>query len=418
MKNMNWKKKVIIGLSIGLALWIFSAMFGGGDSANREYKTVQPEKFTRKVATTGIVKVKDEIEIRSGVACQIKEFLVDEGDQVTAGQALLRLDDSNYKRAAEQAELRVGTAKNFLEKALKEHEARTLELQLAVDNLDMAASVFKDAELQLQRYQNLFNKNVLAKKNLEKGELDLQNARTGLSHAQTNKELAQINLELNNRQIGDAKNELQNARISWEEALDNLNKCTVKSDIDGMVLKKLVDDTVYVTVGTPLVAVGNIDGLILEMEVDEGDIGEVKIRQVVEIEVESVVNAILIGDIYKIARKADVDNNVSYFPVEASFKDEQGMLKPGMTLDAQILTVVRDDALVVPLTAVVREKSAEGRGSWVFVQRENGDVQRISVDTGADNNRDIIIESGLATGDKVIIGNYEQIQKLNDEVNK
>jgi multidrug efflux pump subunit AcrA (membrane-fusion protein) len=415
---MNWKKKAIIGVAILMVLWMFSAMFGGGDSAGRIYKTVKEEAFTRKVATTGIVKVKDETEIRAGVTCQVEAFLVEEGDLVKAGDVLLQLDDSHYKRAAHQAKLRVNGAENRLEKSLKENKAKTLELTLAVDKLEMARSVHKDAELQYQRYQNLFKKNVLAKKNLEKSELELQNAKTGLSHAQTNKELAQINLELNNRRIRDAKIELQDAKISCEEALDNFDKCAVKSEIDGMVLKKMVEDTAYVNVGVPLISVGNINELILEMEVDEGDAGEVGLGQAVEIEVESTVNTILMGKIYKFARQADVDNNVSYFPAEASFKDENGLLKPGMTVDAQILTIVRDKAITLPLSAVIKEQTSAGNKSWVFVEEDNGDVKRVAVDAGSDNNRDIVIESGLQIGDRVIVGSYDLLQQLNEEVGK
>lgn len=416
MKNMNWKKKTIIGVAIVLVLWVFSAMFGGGDAAGRIHKVVKEEAFTRKVAVTGVVKVKNETEHRSGVACQVMAFLVEEGDMVRKGQPLMKLDDSNYERAAQQAGLRVHAAENRLEKSLKENKARTLELKLANDRLDMAESVFKDSELQLQRYQNLFKKNVLAKKNLEKSELELQNARTGLSHAQTNKELAEINLELNKRQISDAKIELQNARISYDEARENFDKCTVKSEIDGMVLKKMVDDTVYVKIGTPLISVGNIDDLILEMEVDEGDVAEVQVGQSVEIEVESAVNALLQGKIYKLARQADVDNNVSYFPAEATFKDDTGMLKPGMTVDAQILTVVRDKAITLPLIAVTRRQTPESGESWVFVEDGDGDAKQVPVKAGPDNNKDIIVESGLKSGDKVIVGPYELLLQLNEEV--
>jgi RND family efflux transporter MFP subunit len=155
-----------------------------------------------------------------------------------------------------------------------------------------------------------------------------------------------------------------------------------------------------VTGGTMLLVIANPDPLHLKGLVDENEMAHVAVGQRASLRTEAYPGHLFAGTVREIAPLGERQQNVTYFKVEVLVTDpEAQLLRPRMSADADIVTDVVEDALIVPETALVFE------GGDVFVERivraSAPKVERQKVDTGIVSGDRVQILSGLEAGDEV-----------------
>jgi len=165
----------------------------------------------------------------------------------------------------------------------------------------------------------------------------------------------------------------------------------------------------------------NYDRLKLVVRVDELDISKVALGQRAEILVDALPDRVYGGVVTAIADEGSQSNGVAMFDVTILLDESDG-LKAGMSAEASIVTMRKDDALYVPIAAVqsvrgeyfVLVPGEEDAGSSAVSplpgrERERTGmtqppgVRRVSVEVGVHNEDYIEIVSGLAEGDTVIV---------------
>lgn len=201
---------------------------------------------------------------------------------------------------------------------------------------------------------------------------------------------------------GVTKQQLDGARLQFETAKNNLRTAqivagdvAIKTSVAGIVNTRKIEPGSYVSAGNAAFDIVNISTLKLKVNVDEKNIGSLKVGQTVDLQVSVIADKKFAGKITFIAPKADANLN---FPVEIEIANPKNELRAGMYGTAKFGEGVSVNTLVVPRTAFVGSVS----DNKIFVVKE-GKAIETKVQSGRSFGNYIEVLSGLNTGDEVII---------------
>ena len=240
----------------------------------------------------------DHVTIASKFPGRIRELLVREGAAVTAGQVLVRLDDSQAaarvrqaKHAAEALEAQVQAAHTTLAILNLEVplaiERADAQVAKAKDAVDKALSVEREARSDAQRFRDLAEKDEAsiqqrdqAVMRWEVAQKEIASSRSALTQAR--KELAQAELgwkriRARESDVSALESQRDQAYAVLDEAESVLKDLTITAPTGGTVTTRMVDVGEVVAAGAPLLELVDLDRLYLKVYVPEVQIGKVQL---------------------------------------------------------------------------------------------------------------------------------------------
>lgn len=204
------------------------------------------------------------------------------------------------------------------------------------------------------------------------------------------------------KELDSAKMEWQVAEADYSLALSQVSDAVIRAPISGTVVGKPIPagQTVSPGLSNPLVlmTVADVSRLELKVQVDEADIGKIKSGQKVGFMVDAVPEKMFAGKITTISEKANIQQNVVYYPVTIAVDAAAAPLKPGMTVRVTVVTGQKRDVLTVPALAI----SARPDGSFVKVLA-NGQTQEVKITKGLIGPDRVEVTNGLREGDQVVL---------------
>ncbi|WP_027622996.1 efflux RND transporter periplasmic adaptor subunit [Clostridium lundense] len=178
--------------------------------------------------------------------------------------------------------------------------------------------------------------------NLSKAESNLEKQKLQLSKAKTSDDIAMQNLA-----IDDAQNEVN-------YAMDAINKMTVTSPIDGVVVAKNNVNGDTAQSGKAILTVADTTSMKIKVAVDELDIDKVKLGQKAEIKFDAIKDKVFEGTVEYISQVGNSSNNVTTYDVTVGIKDPTN-IKIGMNANVNILVQSKANALVIPAEALIEK---------------------------------------------------------------
>lgn len=376
-KNQK-RKKIIIAAAIAILGITGIKLLSGGKDMVPVVDTVTPTRKTiqNRLTVTGPISGTDSVDVVSNLHAEILEIPVKEGDKVTKGQPLAVLDDSDVKKEADIAkndyDLAVTTC------AEKDKEARNGYAK-AIQDLNTAQANY-------DRTKALFDGGSVPK-------VDLETAENGLHDAERECDSYTIK---NGSAVADDSYRLQieKAKFDYEKAVEQLDNTILKAPIDGTVVRvntkvgrfadKMENDA-------PLFVIENLDNLELEIKVSEYTIGKVAVGQEAEIS--------------PTGEEKGGGSSERVIPTKIRVTDQDTKLIAGITARASIVLEESENALTVPVSAVMEkdgtnyvQEISDGTVSWVPVDiGVEGDVEMeiIPVEgSSLDENSVLIAEPG------------------------
>lgn len=311
---MHMKKllKIIIVIAVlaGVALGIKSYFFND-ESANQAGALISTKVVTDTIKTTisatGTLEPVDQVEVGTQVSGDIAKINADFNSKVKKGQVIAELDKSKLQSTLKQALISYKSAENDLK--------------------------FKQSTY--DRVKKLAESKSASAVELEQAEYNLNAAKLSVEQRQ---------------------NEVAQARL-------NLSYATIKSPIDGVVLKRAVDvgQTVAASMSTPTLFIIAKDLVQMKVmaAVDEADIGQVKAGQRVTFTVDAFQNDIFNGTVQEVRLNPTTTSNVVTYTVVITAENPEQKLLPGMTATCTIVTQEITDAVTIPVKAL-KFKPAEG----------------------------------------------------------
>jgi RND family efflux transporter MFP subunit len=294
---------------------------------------VEKRELRRDVSSVGSLFAFDEVAVSSEIEGRVDRVLVDLGDRVSEGQALVQVSpvELGLARDQQQASLQATRAKLGMESGAEDvpDPSKAAEAQRAAADLS-------DAEVKYGRAKSLFAEGLVPKGTLDEAEAKYQSAK------------AAYNIAL--QTVENLRAELRQRKATYALAEKKLGDSVIRAPFPGQVKERTVVPGQFLRVQTPVMVIVRVDPLRVRVKVPERVAGWVSIGQPVNVEVEAFPGKIFTG---KIARMSpSVDTQTRTLEVEALLKNTDGTLKPGFFAKATIASNQIDTALMVPQDAV------------------------------------------------------------------
>lgn len=358
--DQRWKKRI----KIAVAAVILIACAAGGytyyhnQQQAKQTKSVETADVVRRdlkstVSATGTIIPVDSVEVSPKITARISQVLVKENDRVSAGQTVAILDGKDYEAQRDQAQYKV-----------------------------------TNTQLEYERAQKLYDLGAGTKQALDTAKFNYDTAVSALKEAQSDVDETVITAPMDGIVVGEPK-------TVGTMAVQGNNNPTVIMRIANTATKQIL------------------------AKVDETDIGKIQIGQDATFTVDAYTDKTFTAHVSKIS-KTDTSNtwdvngtsttgtsssssnssaSVIYYYVTLDVDDPDDVLKLGMTARVDITTSQKNDALVIPITALKTNDS----GSYVVRVDANGQTEQVPVTTGIYSDEYVEILSGLTQGDKVSI---------------
>ncbi|MFC2163443.1 efflux RND transporter periplasmic adaptor subunit [Acidobacteriota bacterium] len=351
---------------------------------------VDKQNLKSIVSASGEVKPKKSVDISAHVSGRIVKIGVEEGQNVKEGDFLLKLDSTQYEANADRDRAITRTFRAELIKA---------EAQLKKD------------ESYYQRQKKLFDSKLISRDQLEAAE-----AQHDISKAQHSAILYQI----------------KQAEASHQSAMDMLSKTVYSSPIEGIITSLRVEEGEIAMIGTMnnpgtvLMTIADLSVMEVEVEVDETDVINLRIGQVADVQIDALPGQSIKGEITEIGSSALRKNTSAEeskdFKVIITLKEPPGILKPGLSASADIITAQRKKVLSIPISSLVLrdvakdgESLSEEQEEGVFLVTGN-QVKFQAVGKGILGEMMVEVTSGLKEGQRIVSGPYTALRQLKDNM--
>jgi HlyD family secretion protein len=401
----------VLFLCLALAGSIACNPFAGDEEeAGQQLVEVARGDLVISVSGSGNIEVSDEGELAFTVGGRIDRIYVEEGDSVTRGEVLARLDTDDLELALTQAQV-----------ALTTQQVAVTEAQVAVDtaeyNLDEARDLYtwpdiEEAQDDVDDAESFLNYAIergLPPETLEYAQARLDAAEAKLdamvrSYDTEEVEIKKLELKVAEQSLELSRLSLEQARQSLDYAQKQLDEATIIALFDGVVAKIYAEEGDVIPPPTmasqPIIHLVDLTTMALNVEVDEIDIPEVKPGQRAIIDVDALPDVEFDGEVLTISTVAKEEEGVILYEVEVGFTVPEGSgLRVGMSAEADIVTVDRSNVLLVPSRAI--SKDSEGNPVVMVVVNEQTEERRVV--TGVSDGFDTEIVSGLSEGEVVVV---------------
>lgn len=235
---------------------------------------------------------------------------------------------------------------------------------------------------------------------LESKKLNLEVSQNNLNKQQSLYDKGGVTLtELNNASI-----ENVNAKYSYEDALIQQEKMSVRAPFDGVIVElPYHTNGVRVDQAQDMFKVMKFDRLLVDIKLPEKHLSEVEKNQLVHITNYNIARDTLVGRISQIAPVIDPESRT--FQSVLEINNDRLLLRPGMFIKAAILSEKRDNTIVIPKETIISRQN----GRVVFTV-ENGIASEKSIKTGLENQNNIEVIDGLKINDRLVIAGFETLR--------
>ena len=311
------------------------------------------------VSASGKIQAKRFVNISADTVGRITELVVEEGDNVKRGQFLLQIDPRNLESNFRRGQAGLAATQAQLETLRTGIDTAKANLQLSQDNL--------------RRQRDLWAEQLTTKEALDRSETEARLREKELVNAQ--------------QQITTQQARIREQQAVLSSAQYDLTKVRVESPIDGIVTRRNVEQGEMVMIGTMnnagtvLLVIADMSIIEAEVEVDETDVPFVKMGQEAKITIDAMPDQEFKGKVTEIgnspiqATTASAGTTATNFKVVVQLEGQIPDVRPGFTCTAEITTATRQQAVSVPIQAmVVREMVVDDKDS--IVRQPRGDKRK------------------------------------------
>lgn len=424
MFNVKKKKLFIIILVILLLGVVIFKLIGSNNNKNTNVVSTTPVTkgdIESNLSIKAPLEGTESIEVVSRLHQEIKEIKVKEGDHVTAGQVIAKLDTDKIEKeilALEDNIKLLEIQRNESDKnSNSEYNLSKAQLEEKIKNeqadYEKALESLADAQRNYDNTKSLFAIGGETVDNMKKAELALNDAKREIEkyNVENNvvvpkaSELQALNNILMNTNKASTQKSIEIAQRDLERKKEELEECEIKSSINGTVTRvnskvgRFADDTED---DKPMFVIENIENLQMKASISEYDIKKVKVGQKVKISAEILGDSTVDAVVSRISPTGEVKSGGSerIIPIVIDITDKNTDLIAGINAKASILVNESKDALLVPLESVYDNN--DGTYSIYKVNSENK-IEIIPVELGVENDTHVeIIGENINEGDLII----------------
>lgn len=353
--RMNKKWLLPILLFIGVTIVVRSGVLAGGKNQPKAAEATVAVKATLvqmvekapSLTHSGSIEGQTSASISAKIGGRIEQVLVQDGQSVKSGDPLVKLEAVELANAARQAG----------------------------DTVRKSQAAYELAKNDYERYQILHDKGAVSEQQLDNAKVRLKTAEADLS----------------------------SAAASHSSAKQQYSYGVITAPIDGVVANKTATIGQVVAAGSPLMTVQDTGKVYAVINVEQKDLGRVKIGHKANVTLDAYPDTIFTGVVE--VMNPDAGSGSRMFKTKIVIDNSDGKLRPGMFAKIDVITGDSVKALTVPQASVLQKQGL----SYVFVI-ENGKAVRKQIEIGEVAETSIVVLSGLQPGEQVITTSVNKIK--------
>ena len=325
---------VVVGIVLGVVL-------SRGTSPQSTPTTVNVTRgdIVKTVLVDGNLEMPDKAYLSFGAIGTVTEVLVSEGDNVTKGQVLARLDAQSLNSSVKTAELQV---------------------QIAQEQVEAARAQYEKAQ-------------------------DLPGA--DVDAAEASWEIAELNLKA--------------AKLNLESAKLNLDKAVIVAPFDGVVASITITEGEEIStaaLATPAISLVDTSEIEMQGYIDELDVASVKLGQAANITLDALPDEQVMGSVTFISPISTIRAGIVSYATTITLENPSAELKDGMSATAEVVVERRDNVLLVLNTVI--QGTLQNPTVVVLV---GGQQEERQITLGLSDGFNTEVLSGLEEGEEVVV---------------
>jgi HlyD family secretion protein len=390
------KRKIIIGLII-VAIIISGIIFFIFQQKPKQVAgyTIGKGNYEEVVSAIGYVEYEVESTVQAEISGRIHTLNVKEGDRIEVGQIIAQFDDSDAKKLYQDLEGSVTLAEARYKDSLVNYNASSTNVQEQRQTKEVEMEGYKltlrQLELELQKMQELYNEGIIALSELE--ELKHEEERI-----QNTIEVAQASLKaMNNPTFAsqELKASVDVAKMNLDQQKTELDKYSVYSPYDAIVLETYVNSGDYIQSAQELIKIGSVDQKVVWVDIDEKYIGKVQLGQTAVLTAESYPDNQYQGEIVEF--NPSINRDTGTISVKIEIAEGKDAFIRNMSVKVDVTTVEYDDVVLVPGEYIYNKEDTA-----VLMVDNEGVVFSRSIIIQNQNKQMIYVLDGLDAGEVII----------------
>lgn len=372
---------------LGIALILLAVLFGLNRWRGERVEVSRAEQgdLRQSIVASGRVRTPQRLEITSQITSRIVAVDVKEGEKMTAGQTLLRLDERELRAARDQAAA-----------ALEQSEAKLRQLgelgrPVADQNLNQSRANLAQAQKQFERVSELVRKGFYSSAQLD-------DARRSLTVTESQARAAELQLASNQpggSEAALAKSAIAQARAALAVAEARLAYATLKAPVDGTVLSRNAEVGDTAQPGKTLLAIAPQTDTELTAQIDEKNIALLRVGQHALASADAYPGEHFPAEISYIAPAVDAQRGS--VEIRLRVAEPPAYLKHEMTVSIDIAAAQGNAVILVPADTL----RDAGLAPWIMVVRD-GKTVRQPVSLGLRGSGKVEIRSGVVAGEAIL----------------
>lgn len=356
--------------------------------------------ITAAVSALGSLSPVLSVDIKINEGGRVKEVLIAAGQTVQANQVIARLDADDLAAREKQVRADLLSAQASLQKLLA--GASQADIAAARSNLAQQELSLTNAQATYAQNKNLFESGAISKQQYDESRDKVDLAE--LAVEATRQKLADLTAPPREADVAAARAQVARAEANVAEVQQDLQAVTIRSPIAGTVVDLPVVAGQTLGNNGLVATVADLRRMQATVLVNEIDIPQVRVGQETEIRVDALHGRMFRGEVTQVGQMPGDDNNIVTYPVVSVLPNREGQLRPGMTVDVNIVLGKSEAALVVPVEALVE---AGGRtvvlAPGAAADGQAGRPETRPVQVGLRNDTLVEIVGGLEEGDKILV---------------
>ena len=349
------------------------------------------------------------VEVTSDVGGRAVAIPVQVGAPVTAGQTLVRFEQTEWRNAQAQAQASLRETELSLAHRLAKLRATIVSAERTWDDRDRSL----DRNRTLHRSGTVSNDQLAQAEQAERDAFDaLQSARAELNLAASLPVDAEPPMDAGGdaRIIAEDPAVIQ-ARLAAERAAEDLRQATVVAPLDGTVTRLEATLGNHLGAGRPVATVETLGDILAGVQIDEVDIGKIRLGQEVVLTTETLRDVELLGTITLVPPSMETTGSVPLVTIDVDVDEgslpDGARLLAGSSCRARIDAELKQEATAVPYAALLERAGATVAFVANPVDGEEGQyvLQRREVEIGVSTPSQVEVQEGIEPGEMVVVGN-------------
>ena len=411
----------------------------GRDKTQYQTAAVERGSIQSSISATGNANAVVTVQVGSQVSGNVSALHADFNSKVTKGQLIAEIDPTMFQARVDQARAALDSARSAVANAQAgvakaEADVSSAQAALATQNAQVlkTQAAVNDAKTKAASREELFKEKILSQDDRDtavatynEAVADLTAARAQVDAAQHAVQAAQAQKAAAQTQLNSAQAQVAQAQANLTQAALDLAHTTITAPVDGTVIARNMDvgQTVAASFQAPTIfqIAQDLTKMQVDTNVDEADVGQVKVGQQATFTVDAYPTRTFTGTVSQIRQAPiNVQNVVTYDVVIAVSNPDQKLL-PGMTANVKIATAAQDDVLKIPNAALrfrpvnlnfksngsVHAAAPQRKlqnGQLIWVLGKDGKPRAVRVQLGiSDGSYTAVLSNSLQPGDQVIL---------------